>query len=539
MAAEEFAGEVRRLLGEAPLFASLAPETLEALADAASARTARAGEVLFSQGEPGTSLVVVVDGRLEVAVDGRVVRHQSRGDVVGELALLTGRSRSATVRVVRDSRLAEVDEDAFSALLRDDPSFARGLVQVLAERLVTSSPPPTYRRRGVMALIGQSGTDPGDVRTLSVELTTHLPGAPRAVVMTEPETETEQVWGADLDRAESTADLVVLVAGEEGSAWAGFCRRQADRVLAVRGPRTAARARSADEVVLIGGARGVPAARLHPIRPDHRDADVARLARRLTGDSIGLVLSGGGARGIAHLGVVQALAERGIHVDRWGGTSMGALIAALMATGIDHRDALPLLRHELVDGHPFRDYHLPRHSLIRAERARAMLERLFGARRIEDLPNPYFCVSVDLHRAEEIVHRDGPLVGAVGASMAVPGVAPPIDREGRTLVDGGVLNNLPVDVMADDDEGPVIAVDVMRRYDPAPGARPGIVDVIGRSMVLGSWRKSAQTLSRAAVVVTPDLGSAGMFDWRRFDELVARGRAAAEAALDGEPPTDP
>jgi predicted acylesterase/phospholipase RssA len=117
--------------------------------------------------------------------------------------------------------------------------------------------------------------------------------------------------------------------------------------------------------------------------------------------------------------------------------------------------------------------------------------------------------------------------------MRIPGVAPPLATQGRLLVDGGVLNNLPIDVMAEDGDGPLIAVDVMRPFGPGASPDvPSIVDTIGRSMVLGSWQKTAATRDRAGLVITPDLGTVGMFEFARMNELVEAGRRAGLAAAD-------
>jgi predicted acylesterase/phospholipase RssA len=142
---------------------------------------------------------------------------------------------------------------------------------------------------------------------------------------------------------------------------------------------------------------------------------------------------------------------------------------------------------------------------------------------------------VDLVAAEEVVHRRGRIAEAVGRSMSLPGVAPPIRADRRLHVDGGVLNNLPVDVMATDGEGPIIAVDVMRPFGGPPHGLPGLVDTISRSMVLGSWRKVEANRALANVLIAPRLDEIQMFDFGRLDEIVRHGRLAAEQALDENP----
>ena len=275
-----------------------------------------------------------------------------------------------------------------------------------------------------------------------------------------------------------------------------------------------------------------------------RDA-IDRAVRRVLGTSVGVVLSGGGARGIAHIGALAALHDAGVVVDRIGGTSMGALVGALAASGRSPATIRTTLHAELVDRKPFADYAIPRVSLIRAGRARAMLERLFGDTTIEELARNYFCVTADLASAERVVHRSGSVVLAVGASMSLPGIAPPVRDGRRLLVDGGVLDNLPVEVMAAENEGPVIAVDVLARG--APGARraarsgrqaqlPSIVETLARSSTLASRGRADQQRELATLAVVPELSDVGLLEFARFDEIVEAGRRAAEAAL-AEAPT--
>ena len=164
------------------------------------------------------------------------------------------------------------------------------------------------------------------------------------------------------------------------------------------------------------------------------------------------------------------------------------------------------------------------------------MRRVCGEVRIEQLALDYFCVSADLLTAEVVVHRRGALADAVMASMSVPGIVPPVRHGGRLLVDGGILDNLPVDVMLDLDVGPVIAVDVMRRAPLGPGhgapAIPSIHETLLRAGVLGSSRVSDRNRARAQLVIAPDVRGIGMLEFRRLDAIVEAGRAAAEAVVE-------
>jgi predicted acylesterase/phospholipase RssA len=210
----------------------------------------------------------------------------------------------------------------------------------------------------------------------------------------------------------------------------------------------------------------------------------------------------------------------------------------LFALGLDTAEMLDVARRELFERKPFSDYSIPRHSLIRGTRGGAMLNRVFGDRLLEHLECSMFAISVDLVRAEEVVHRRGRMADAIGLSMRLPGVAPPRWQGDRLHVDGGVLDNLPIAVMAAEAEGPVVAIDVMRPFavphgDPATRPLPSIVDTIGRSMVLASWQRAESGRALASAVISPGLEDFGMFDFARFDEIVDVGRRAAERALPG------
>ena len=169
------------------------------------------------------------------------------------------------------------------------------------------------------------------------------------------------------------------------------------------------------------------------------------------------------------------------------------------------------------------------------------------------MPRDYFCVSCDLVSGEQVVHREGSLALAASASQCLPGLAPPVPWQGRLLVDGGILNNLPVEEMARLGEGPVIAVDVTSRYEAPAGARrgrrrraseglwgddvalPSLGETLMRSVVLGSIDTAQAAERHADLVVTPDNSDVGMLEWHQLDRVRERGRRAAAAALAGAP----
>jgi NTE family protein len=487
-----------------PIFAALPDAARAQLAAEAPRRRLAAGEWLFRAGEPASSLFAVLSGRLEVVTDDPepvVVRDVGRGAAVGELALLTGQARSASVRARRDSELIEVDADRFDALLRRDLATLQALTRTLATQLrdsrsVAAARPPLPNAIAVLA--GTPDADaPGLAAALAEELRRHGPVA----LLRAGDAGPPDRWPAVLDAAEGRGGQVVLAAAAGETDWEAFCRRQADRV----------------------------------VEAGERPPDVAALGRRFTGRAVGVVLSGGGARGLAHIGVVEGLLEAGVTIDRVGGCSMGALVGAQVALGRDARRLRAWARSELVERNPLGDYTVPRVALTRGRRGRAMLERTFGAARIEEMDREFFCVSADLVSSRLVVHRDGPVVPALAASVALPGILPPTEAGEQLLVDGGVLDNLPVAEMAGG-EGPVIAVDVTARFSPPPpGMRMGIRDVLLRTLTLGASDTADAAQRHADLVIEPDVSGVGMLEFSRLDDLVARGREAAEAALRSAP----
>jgi NTE family protein len=578
--AEESAADrpVAEVLDTGSLFAQLPPETKARVEAAATPVRLPADEWLFRQGDEGDAFYVIRSGRVEVAVEHaagpEVINVLRSGAALGELSLLTGEPRAASVRAVRDTELLRLDAGRFTELMAE-PAFSMALTRTLAalvQRGTVAAAP--LRRGGVVGVVPVHEGLPVD--RLVAELTTSLGRPGRVATLRGGEIEVSAdvdealaAYGRLLDRLEADHDHVLLVAGapDAPAGWDRFCRRQADRAIALAwsdlAPTAAATTVGGADLALLTRTAGPPdverwfgaaAPGRHHIVPTGAGfaEAVQRMGRRLTGTSLGLVLSGGGARGLAHIGVIEVLLEAGLAVDRIGGCSMGAFVGALFAVGRTPAEMVEVCKAELVSRNPFNDYTIPRVSLIRAHKAGAMLGRVFGSARIEQLPVDYFAVSAEMVHAQVVVHRRGPLAEAVGRSMSIPGLVPPVREAGRLLVDGGVLNNLPIDIMAGSGEGPVVAVDVMGRKleasarSAATGGRrfrvrrrqvdeeralPNILETLSRVTVLGSWRAAAQNRQHAAAIVTPELTGIGLFEFGRIDAAIDAGRRAAREAL--------
>jgi predicted acylesterase/phospholipase RssA len=473
------------------------------------------------------------------------------------------------VRATRDSELLQTDRSAIEGLYQEAPGFAVAMVHAVASHLRSQGRPEPRAREITVAgvLVDTKHLDADECRRRLIE------SLGKICTVGELERETEPLARSRaLDRCERQQELTVAFADLYSvDEWWHFCTSQTDAVAIVTTPASPV-VESLAEVegatVALVGERHSPAASnwlghpwvaaaLHLGRQPDWPRSYDRLARSMLGASIGLVLSGGGARGFAHIGVLEVLQEAGIDIDRLGGSSMGAFISALYADGASPSEIRRVCRRELVERNPFKDYTLPRASVLRARQAELMLRRVFGSGTLEGTLLPCFTVSCDLVQADVVVHASGPLYWAVGVSMSIPGLVPPAVDGKRILVDGGVLDNLPVDKMARA-PGPIIAVDVMGTgwqprtipWEVRPGVGglrghaallagkgprtvPTLGETLSRTTVIGSWRMAAENRLAADLLIAPEVGDTAVLDFKRLDEMIDIGRAAAEKALPG------
>ncbi len=579
------ASRKRALLKEVPLFASLDDDARRELATHTRVERLPAGKWLFREGVEGDALYVVSAGRLDVISEAsgapRLLAVLGQGECVGELSLLCGAPRSASVRARRDSVLVRIDRATFDALMARSPQIAVALNHVLARRLHRASKTSgtsTKRSVRVVSVVSLDARVPD--HDLTDRLVAYFSRFGSVALLGEEATRDAADatgYARLLDDVESDHDTVVVHASlnpstDVLSSWTEFCLRQGDRCLLLAhvsgrpDPRLRARisasgALDRTALVLYGAPvesgsvgrwrRGTGCERHYLVDPSNTNAHVDRIGRKLSGRSVGVVLSGGGARGFAHVGVLEGLLQAGVTIDRVGGTSMGALIAGLFAMGRTTAEMRQLCERDIQ--RPFSDYTLPVLSLTRARKALKIVDRLFGDRRIDELPLDMFCLSADLLSATPYIHRDGELREAIACSAALPGLTPPRRYRDRLLVDGALLNNLPVDVMNLTGEGPVIASDVMPKQESGraaglpPGVRepprwlesvtnflgnqrgpiPTIVQTLMRSSVLGSVNRATQQRALADLVVTPDVSHITLLEFDRAQELFEAGRVAA------------
>jgi predicted acylesterase/phospholipase RssA/CRP-like cAMP-binding protein len=262
--------------------------------------------------------------------------------------------------------------------------------------------------------------------------------------------------------------------------------------------------------------------RHHQVRQGNA-TDFQRAARRISDRAVGLVLGGGGARGLAHIGVLQALEEAGVPVDVIGGTSMGSAMAAAYARGWEPQKILEFASKTFTDTNAVRDLDFPMISILAGRKLNRQLQSFFQKIDIADLWLPYFCISASLSKGEMMVHDQGLLWEKVRASCSLPGIFPPVWSDGQLLVDGGVMNNVPIDVMENRcNGGTVIAVNV------GGGGAKGFDDskhwtASGWSLLRQRFSRNSQN-KRIANILDVMLWSTTISSKRYLQQLVDAGR---------------
>jgi predicted acylesterase/phospholipase RssA/CRP-like cAMP-binding protein len=574
-----------------------ARSALDDLIDEAEWQTVSGGEMLWRQGDPADCMSIVVSGRLQAVVnDGRgntrPVAELGRGDSVGEMGLLADEPRSATVYATRDSTLLELPKAAFERVVARHPRVLLQLSRELTARLRRTNAGQLSEGgslvltllaadRGVRLselaarLATALAADGSTFHLNGARLDAHLGPGSTAALDLDPADGRTMAW---LDDQEAAHRVLVYEADPTPSAWTRLCLRRADRILLVGranadptpGPIEQELLDLQDrpvptrtELVLLhdggqrvdGTGRWLARRRLdghHHVDPGSRQ-DVERLARLLTGRGTGLVLGGGGARGFVHIGVIRALREHGIPIDLIGGTSIGAAIAAQYALGWDDQMMLDLNRRGWINARPMWDYTVPIVALLSGGRVAKVMEMMFEDARIEDLRTGYFCVSSDLTHGQARIHQSGLLRKYVRASMSVPGMVPPVSDDGALLVDGGILNNLPADVMRGHcPRGTVIAVDVNPRTGPRASADygdtlsawkliagrlnprggalqvPSVHEILERVTMLGSVQQAAALADTTVdLYLHPPTDAFQMFELASLDKIADVGYAYA------------
>ena len=563
----------------------------------------RSTETLVREGEESDALYIVINGRLRVTVtteDGSqsALLELGRGETVGEAGLITGEKRSATVYALRDTVLARLSQTAFNQLLAKHP---QAMMQQFAATVISRLQGQIKGRVRSSKLVANLAFVPLSpdipLKTLVNQLTKQLRHRDTALHLNRVTLEKAlnqegiaQIRTDDpaninivswLAEQETQYRYIIYEADATLSPWTRRCLRQADHIVLVANAnnpptlttiekeittfRTNQNPETLSLVLLhppstvqpIGTSQWLTARQVghhYHVKQDNT-ADIARLARLLTGQGISLVLSGGGARGFAHIGAFRALREADIPIDLVGGSSAGGLIACQFAMGWSFDKIMALTAASLK--HKF-DYTFPMTALMAGGSMVKVVQEMFGTTAIEDMWLPCFCTSTNLSTAKLMIHTQGPAWKYIRATSSIPGVLPPVMDNGHMLIDGGVLNNLPVDIMRQrSDVGVVFASDVgasehtsrssepsyethlsgwqvlWRRINPLtkPMQVPSIGEIMMQIAVLSNRQTSGATRDLADFYMGLSVRGHGMLEFDALEAIVAKGYKAAQEQI--------
>ena len=531
------------------------------------------GETLFAEGDAADTLYLLRSGRLGVF---RRDPDEDRppqfvgvirpGEPAGEMAMLAGTTHTADVVALRDSEILALPRDAFFEAARTEPDLMVELSRLMIQRA-------RDRRSGggEPSVFGFISARPRPIRAFVERIAAAIEADGFTCQVIDQSALSSAVeW---FSRVEDAHDYVLYVAEMDEPAWAALCARQVDRVFVVGAGLMAPPnrplphagvldAQRRTDLILLRDPRMARPANtgvwLDAISPgrwfqavEGDQADAERMGRVITGSAVGVVMSGGGARAYAHIGALRALSEAGVPIDFVGGASMGAVIAAGPALNWSLEELEARIRRAFVTSDPLSDITFPMLAMTRARKVDRLLEEAYGDIDLADLHRPFFAASTNLTSGKLEVHRRGLMRRAMRASIAIPGILPPVVIDDQVLVDGAVLKNLPAEVMRNMTSGPVIGIDMSeaRGVDPhmiqhppsiwrliATGAwrrGPPIVSILMRSATLTTDADLESSRAATDLLIQPRPDGIDIRDWKAYDPAVDAGYRVTRQTLDG------
>jgi predicted acylesterase/phospholipase RssA/CRP-like cAMP-binding protein len=535
------------------LFGDLPVDALQELQDQLEWIDISNGDTLFQEGDEADGVYIIISGRL----------------------------RAKTIYAVRHSSVVKMNLALLNRYIYTDPTLMRKIAhsvitrqkQLLHPKKRTAVKQLTFTliRHGQTTAIHDLANslaslieDNGNTLVMDSQNFDDFFGQ-QGIAQSPIDTPIQPVIAARLSELEHRYKFILLIADKENSPWTERAIGQSDRVLIIA-DSDADPGISVIEETLENQVTHIrrDLVLLHPVETESpsgtaawleprnvsthyhlRKGDpthLARLARRLTGRAVGLICSGGGARGYAQLGTYKAILELDIPIDYIAGTSMGAISAGTMACGYSYEKGKELAKYCTDLG--VTDLTLPLASIAASKNVSQICQHIYGSRLIEDLWTPFFCISSNLTKAERVVHQRGSLWRAVRASMSIPGVFLPIVEDGDVLVDGGVMDNYPVQLMQDIAEStrligvnvnPYIERSVTFDYDTSlsgwrilfsrlnPFSRklhaPSIMGTILRSLDVNSMKMTKEIASLLELNITPDIRRFTMNDYAKWKAI--------------------
>jgi NTE family protein len=532
-----------------PLFQGLTRSQLEEVATRMGPRAFAAGETICRAGEPGHSLFLIQHGLALVRVPGAAtpIARLRRGDVIGEMSLLTGEPRTADVEAAAPTEALELSRDTFAGILSTYPVVLANLGRILSERLARTNLRTVQRRGEAIALL----VDDAGGQFLEPILAATRGASPTPVAHLDLRPPSELSLDGALRALDDALDshratLVVAPADGEG---ASALSQQVDRVVVLAGPGGVVRGgHDGAELVLVTEAPVPPAIApvriLQPGAPTRRD--VEWIGRHLARTKLGLSLGAGGAKGYAHIGAIRVLEEAGYTIDYVSGSSIGAFVGCWLAMGRSATEVEATMRRAFAPETVDALFALSLSGMSTGiDVVRKMCRETTEGLAFADLHIPLTVMCVDLNTRQPSPITGGPLWEALLAALALAGLFPPYELDGKRLVDGLALVPVPVSSVVAAGADIAVSCNIMSRdtlsawpeeepdhtpSTPAKG-RVRLLDTLLEVMDLSQLDASIRTAALADVVITPRFGPSSWRDFHLADRFLRAGQQAAELAV--------
>lgn len=564
------------------LFGEISNEQLEHLLSVAKIVELEAGQYIFQQGETGQAFYIVLSGRfraLQNSADGiYILGDISAGEPIGEFSLFTREQHSAAVVALRKSTVLCIEDNEYLALIKEFPKFAITLTKFVIERLRRNAQQKKIDAAPKNIAIINLQPD-NDVSAYTSSIQQQLQQMGLEIKIYNHLSITEDNYPAAFDNMDKQTGLNFLVCDTESLEWAkqsiAYCDLvfvatdfnadpdlyEIEKLLGLYAPNVMNK--RIYLLLLHQPNAAMPEHTkkwfknrifdLHLHIRENNAADIRRFCRIATHQAIGLVLGGGGARGFAHVGVIKALMEAGVEFDFVGGTSAGAVYgSAITHSDFNIKKVIQLCKLAAERKLTSNDFTLPFVSLLSGKKMQRFLKDIFSNYHLEDLWVNTFCVSTNFSNASLVVHERGLISQQVEASIAIPGVFPPVIINNQLHIDGGVIDNLPVEAMYKKPVRHIIAVSLSAEVNSQinlnelPSAwqmfwnkitsrksfqLPGLSSILVNSITINSRHRQETSKPQVSLYIELNLKEFQFLDWVNWQQILQKGYEQTQQQL--------
>lgn len=578
--------DLETIIQSSEIFSRLDKDKVNELIQLMEIVVLNSGETLFEKDTPSDSLFIVVKGLLAAILpttdEGEKIAGNIRsGQTVGEMGLLTSQPRGFTIRALRQSILLKLTRDAFESYFSREPDVLMKLMKLIVTRSQRTVRALTsyYQYNNIMLLPVASHID---IHFFVTKLKSQISSTEKIIFINAKDLKeyhhnNYQAIHKHLDELEMQYQFIFYVIDIYDASLLDILFERVDKIVYLAKGNEALKldpivqkeseahyaGHVKKDLVLLHADGETPkntsywldriaCARYHHVHYN-KSEDYARLGRLLLGGACGLVLGGGGIRGWIEVGVIKALMEKNVTIDVIGGTSIGATIGACLLMSSSYENFQQLVTNISNDiRNPFslRNFTVPLISILSGKSGTLSLKKHFGNQYIENLNKPFFCIACNMSKSEQVVRTRGLLWKWVRASGSIPGLIPPIVEDGEIYVDGGVINNLPVNVMKDylDGKGKIIAVDLTsairsnETYSFPPIITfwealkiklklsrknykfPRYYETLVEALLMGSHERAVKNAMLSDILIQPDLSEySSFFRTTKAEQMIALG----------------